>query len=423
MHIRWRSSPFLTGRRWRKRLPEPFTEVPGGVAAPKHFQAAGVSCGLKESGGRDLALIYSETPATAAALFTTNRVVAAPVELSRENVEKGLIRAILINSGNANACTGEQGLRDAREMAEIAAHQLGISPKEILVASTGPIGRLLPMDRVRKGIELAVSSLTPTGGGKAAEAILTTDTRPKEVAVQFEIGERTVTLGGMAKGSGMIAPHLATLLAFITSDIKIEKGCLKTCLQRAVDKSFDMITVDGDTSTNDMVAVLANGAAGNDEVVSGTPGEALFQEALNHVCIELAKMIVKDGEGATKFLEIRIKGAASQEDARKAAMAVANSNLVKTAFFGEDPNWGRIICALGYSGAELHPNRLDLYFGDEQIVKAGSPLEHAQEKLRQILKSPEIVVHANLHIGESEAVVWTCDLSYDYVRINSQYHT
>ena len=404
-------------------MSEPFIEVPGGVTAPRNFQASGVSCGLKESGGKDLALIYSETPATTAALFTTNRVVAAPVELSKENVEEGLVRAILINSGNANACTGEQGLRDAREMAEIAAHQLGISPKEILIASTGPIGRLLPMDRVRKGIELAVRSLTPTGGSEAAEAILTTDTCPKEVAVQFQIGERTVTLGGMAKGSGMIAPHLATLLVFITSDIKIEKGCLKTCLQRAVDKSFNMITVDGDTSTNDMVAVLANGAAGNDEVVSGTPGEVFFQETLDYVCIQLAKMIVKDGEGATKFLEIRIRGAASQEDARKAAMAVANSNLVKTAFFGEDPNWGRIICALGYSGAEVHPSKMDLYFGDEQIVKAGSPLEYDREKLGQILRLPEIVICANLHAGECEAVVWTCDLSYDYVRINSQYHT
>jgi glutamate N-acetyltransferase/amino-acid N-acetyltransferase len=404
-------------------LSEPFFEVPGGVTAPRNFQAAGVSCGLKESGGRDLALIYSKTLTTTAALFTANRVVAAPVELSKENVKWGLVQAILINSGNANACTGEQGLRDVQEMAEITAHQLGISPKEILVASTGPIGRLLPMDRVRKGIERAVSSLSPTGGSEAAEAILTTDTRPKEVAVQFEIGERTVTLGGMAKGSGMIAPRLATLLAFITSDMKIERGCLRACLKRSVDKSFNMITVDGDTSTNDMVAILANGAAGNDEVLSGTLGEALFQEVLNHVCIELAKMIVKDGEGATKFLEIRIRGAASHEDARKAAMAVANSNLVKTAFFGEDPNWGRIICALGYSGAEVYPSKVDLYLGDEQIVKAGSPLECDREKLRQILRLPEIVVYANLHMGESEAVVWTCDLSYDYVRINSQYHT
>lgn len=397
--------------------------VEGGITAPKGFKAAGVSCGIKAGTKKDLALVCSEVPAKAAAVFTTNKMVAPPILLSRKNVSDGIAQAVLINSGNANACTGERGLSDARKMSELAAEALDVPSENVLVASTGVIGVPLPMEKVERGIKEAKVALDVGGHLEAAEAIMTTDTFPKEFAVEFELGGKIVTLGGMAKGSGMIAPNMATMLGFLSTDLVICRTCLKACLVEAVNKSFNMITVDGETSTNDMVVIMANGLAGNEKLVLGEDDLPVFQKALDLVTQKLAKTIVKDGEGITKFLEITIAGAKTFGDAKAAAMAVANSNLVKTAFFGEDANWGRIIAAIGHSGAECDPWKVSIHFNGKKIVENGMVASFDEDDVLGILKGEEIEVLIELGVGRERATVWTCDLSYDYVRINAAYRT
>jgi glutamate N-acetyltransferase / amino-acid N-acetyltransferase len=393
--------------------------VQGGVTSAQGFVASGIHCGIKPQ-RKDLALVFSRVPAAAAGVFTANKVKAAPVVLDMERIRSGQGRAVVLNSGNANACTGEQGMRDAREMAHLTAERLGVSEELVYVCSTGPIGIALPMDAIRRGIPEAVRLLGPDGTS-AAEAILTTDTVSKAVAVQVTIGGQVVTVGGMSKGAGMIHPSMATTLTVLTTDALATPPTLQAMLHRAADQSFNRVTVDGDQSTNDTMLLFANGEAGAPEI-SG-PGEALdgFQAALNAVTLTLAKAVVRDGEGATKLIEVTIAGAASEEDARRAAFAVANSPLVKTAIHGAAPNWGRVMAAIGYSGAEVHPDRVMVQIGPtvvaERGVVAGGPelLERAGEHLA----GQDVRVLVDLGLGRGEASVWTCDLSEEYVKENA----
>lgn len=396
-----------------------------GVTAPKGFKANGIACGIKESGKKDLAIIFSEKPACVAGCFTMNKVQAAPVLVSKEHMKSGIIQALVVNSGNANACTGEEGLKNSVLMTEFTAAELKISPQNILVASTGIIGVQLPIGKIKEGIKDVVKSLSVERGNSknAAEAIMTTDTFSKELSVEFNIDDTLVSIGGIAKGSGMIAPNMATMLCFITTDANIKNNFLENNLKKAVDLSFNMITVDGETSTNDMVIILANGLAGNKEITEGSKEESIFCEALNFLCVELAKMIVKDGEGATKFIEISVENAKSFTDAKNIALSVANSNLVKTAFFGEDANWGRIMAAIGKTEVDINSDLVDIYFEDQQIVKGGMGFLLDEEKVSRILKSKEIKVKIDLKNGRDKAKVWTSDLSYDYVKINADYRT
>ena len=405
----------------------PWTIVEGGsITSVPGFQAAGVHCGLKAEGELDLALVVSGVPCRAAAVFTTNRVQAAPVLWDREAIAVSPegVRAAVINSGCANACTGEQGLRDAEEMARQVALALGVSPHSVLVMSTGVIGPRLDMEKVEAGIVAAVEGLSTEGGHRAAQAIMTTDTHPKEIAVRGRIAGRQVTIAGMCKGAGMIHPQMATLLGLILTDASIAQPLLQQALRQAVEASFNCITVDGDMSTNDTVAVLANGLAGNEELrAESSPGYAEFLEGLTFVATELAKGIVRDGEGSTKFIEVRVQGARTEAEAKQVAMAVANSNLVKTAIYGQDANWGRVICAVGYSGVEVDPGRLSLWFGDLHLVKDGQPYDVDEERAAEILAQDEIVITVDLRQGEAEATVWTCDLTHDYITINAHYRT
>ncbi len=400
-------------------------EVKGGVTAPAGFLAAGVGADIRGTGDgrKDLAVLFSRVPCAAAGTFTTNRVRAACVDLTAERVRQGSLQAVVINAGNANACTGEQGRQDAAEMAALTAKALGLEPEQVAVASTGVIGVPLPMERIRTGIRMVAVSVSAAGGEAAAEAIMTTDTRPKEYAVRVELGGTPVTIGAMAKGSGMIHPNMATMLAFVTTDANVDPAALQTALKAAVDKSFNMITVDGDTSTNDMVLAMANGLARNQRVVLGTTLYESFAEALERVLIHLAKEIARDGEGANKLLEVRVKGAPTVADARKAARAVCGSSLVKTALFGADANWGRVLAALGYSGAEFDPARVDLWVGDVQMMAAGAGLAFDEDAARQVLEQETVVITADLHSGDAEATAWGCDLSYEYVKINGSYRT
>jgi glutamate N-acetyltransferase / amino-acid N-acetyltransferase len=397
--------------------------VQEGVTAPIGFQAAGIHCGVKKA-RKDVALVYTETPAVAAAMFTTNLAVAAPVVVDRKQLEKSqIMRAILVNSGNANACTGERGMADAWTMVKNTAHALGIAESEVLVASTGVIGQYLPMDNITRGIELAVEHLGSDGTG-AAEAIRTTDTFSKEAAVRCMIGGVRVTVGGMAKGSGMIAPNMATMLAFVTTDALITPEVLQSATRQAVDRSFHRISVDGDTSTNDMVGVLANGRAGNPIIDSVTnTGYPAFSQALEHVLVELSKMIVMDGEGATKFVEIRVVSAESEAEAVQAARTVANSSLVKTALNGEDANWGRILAAIGRSGITFDPDKVEIDFGDIPILRSNYQIDFSEEKAKEVLARRDIVITIRLHRGTASAFFWTCDLSKEYVAINANYRT
>lgn len=399
-----------------------FKYVDGGVTAAAGFQASGVKARIKYD-KKDVAVIYSEVPAAAAGVFTTNKVKAAPVLLSMEHLADGSARAVVVNSGYANACTGDDGMAIAREMAAVTAQGLKIKPSEVIVASTGVIGQQIPMDRLIPGITLAIGALSAAGGGDAAEAIMTTDTVPKEAAVQFQLAGRTVTIGGIAKGSGMINPNMATMLSFLTSDADIAPDMLKKALKYAADRSFNMVTVDGDTSTNDTLVILANGMAGNARIEREDENFAAFRDALLEVCAALAKMIARDGEGATKFVEIQVLNAASFEDGKAVAMAVANSNLVKTAIFGEDANWGRIICAVGYSGVSIDPGKIDIFLGDEKMAENGSGLIFSEDRAKQILQGREVTITIDLHLGETNVTAWTCDFSYDYVKINADYRT
>lgn len=394
------------------------------ITAPKGFKAAGVKAGIKKSGKEDLAIIYSTVPAAGAAVFTTNVMAAAPVIVSKRNIAGGKVSAIVVNAGCANACTGDVGIKNAEAMVHQTASLLGVEDSQVLVASTGIIGVDLPMDKVEKGIQKAVNNLSVDDRNKARLAIMTTDTFPKSVAIDFMFGETKITMAGMAKGSGMIHPNMATMLGFITTDAAITPELLQKALNDAVNVSFNMITVDGDTSTNDMVAVMANGLAGNKLIDSPDMPEYInFSIALRELCIALAKMIARDGEGATKFLEINVKGAISFDDAKKTAMAIAKSPLVKTAFFGQDPNWGRVICAVGYSGANVVPEKTSLFIGNVKLVEGGLPQRYDEDVLRAVMSAHDIEVTVDLGLGEAEATVWTCDLSYEYVKINGEYHT
>ena len=396
-------------------------EVPGGVTASCGFEASGVRCGIK-SRGLDLALIYSVAPAAAAGVFTTNRFQAAPVLVTSDRVGREPIHGVIINSGNANACTGPQGYRDALRMADLTAEALGVPKRSVLVCSTGVIGRPLPMGKLSSGIKQAAAALDPEGGSAAAQAIMTTDTRPKSVAVEFELDGRPVRVGGMAKGAGMIAPNMATLLAFITTDASLSPGLLQSRLGDAVKRSFHRVSVDGDTSTNDTVLLLANRQA---EAARITPQHGLsrFREALNHVCTHLAREIVRDAEGASRMIEVRVRGAASDSDARRIARTIAESPLVKTAIAGGDPNWGRVLAAAGRAGVSFVPGLVDLSLGTVQVVRGGAVSQHRASAARAAANASEVRITLDLNAGDREAVMWTCDLTQDYVRINAEYHT
>ncbi|KAF1085173.1 Arginine biosynthesis bifunctional protein ArgJ [Sporotomaculum syntrophicum] len=399
-----------------------YVEIAGGITSPLGFTAAGAVGAIKYE-RKDVALVYSDREAAAAGVFTTNIVKAAPVLLTMEHIKDGKARAVVANSGNANACVGPQGLEDARAMAGEAAQQLGLAAEQVLVASTGVIGQPLPMDRVLSGVRQAAAQLSREGGHDAAIAIMTTDTVAKEAAVTVELGGVQVTIGGMAKGSGMIHPNMATMLCFITTDAAINSDLLHQALTGAVERTFNMITVDGDTSTNDMVLVLANGAAGNRPISGEDADYAAFGAALEAVCRKLAIACAADGEGATRLLEVRVHGAATRQDARLVARAVASSSLVKAAVFGKDANWGRIICAAGYSGASFNPDVVDIFVGDIQVAKNGGALAFNEEKATGMLSGRQVIFTIDLHNGEHSATAWGCDLTYDYVRINGSYRT
>lgn len=399
-------------------------EIQGGITAPKGFKAAGVKAGIKKSGKEDVAALYSTVPASVAAMFTTNTMAAAPVIVSKRTVAKGKAQAVIVNSGCANACTGEQGLVDAQAMAHMTASLLGLEDDEVIVASTGVIGVNLPMGKVAEGIKKAVGELSEHGHDNAIQAIMTTDTFAKECSYEFMLEGVPVHIGAMAKGAGMIHPNMATMLTFITTDAAIASPVLQQALKEAADVSFHMLSVDGDTSTNDMVAVLANGLAENKMIDSAdSEGYKTFSAVLKEVCIFLAKKIVQDGEGATKFLEINIHGAKTFADAKQAGMTIAKSPLVKTAFFGEDPNWGRILCAVGYSGIGAEPGKTSLAIGGITIVKDGLGASYEEHALRKVMAAKDIVIDVNLGQGDADATVWTCDFSYEYVKINGEYHT
>lgn len=400
----------------------------GSVTSPAEYVAAATACGLKVSGNLDLALVYSERDCRVAAVFTQNQVVAAPVIVNRRTLAGGrtAIRGVVANAGIANACTGAQGVANTRTMQKIAAASLGCDPEQILVLSTGVIGVQLPMDRVRAGIVAAARKLSPAHGCLAAEAIMTTDTRPKHLAVQVELPEGTVTIGGMAKGAGMIHPNMATLLALITTDADIAPARLQSLLHTAVNRSFNRISVDGDTSTNDTVLLLANGASG--VTIADGESSARFADGLCHVCTELAKMIVADGEGATKFVTIHVSGAQTETEAYAVAGSIATSPLVKTAFAGSDPNWGRILAAAGRAGVAFDQNALSLWIGVEtpgelQLVAQGTPVAYREADAAAVLARPSFMIQLDLGQGKAETTMWTTDLTQGYVRINADYRT
>lgn len=394
-----------------------------GVTFAKGFTAAGVKAGIKKSGNLDVAVIYTKTQAVVAGTFTQNKVAAAPVYVSKEVVATGTAHAIVANAGCANACTGQQGLDDAHKMAQIAADELGINADDVIVGSTGVIGVSLPMDKLEAGIKDAVANLSADGSGNAGRAIITTDTHSKSVTCEFELSGKTVRMGAIAKGSGMIRPNMATMLCYITTDIAIDQALLQKAVSGCVEKSFNMISVDGDMSTNDMVIVLANGEANNAKITEENADYQIFFDKLMMLCTELAKQIAADGEGASKFLTINVKGAKSFADAKTVGMAIANSPLVKTAFFGEDPNWGRVICAVGYSGADMVPEKTVVKFGGITIFANGTGATYDEKALAHVMKEKDIVIDIELNMGQEDATVWSCDLSYEYVKINGEYHT
>ena len=400
--------------------------VKGGVCSAKGFRAAGVAAEIKYKGRNDVALIVADEPCAAAAVFTTNKVAAAPVLYDREIVKGGKIQAILANSGCANACTGELGLRDAKLSALVTAGELGISPKHVLVASTGVIGRPLPMDRLLAGMKAAVKKLgrTPAHGLAAEKAVMTPDTKPTQACATVRIGGKTVTVGGMSKGSGMIEPNMATMLGFITTDAAVTPAMLRRALYLAINKSFNRLVVDGDESTNDSVFLLASGKAGNAAITKAGRDFDAFREALEAVCISLAKQMAPDGEGATKFVTVTVKGAKSEKDAARAARAVAKSPLAKTSWFGRDPNWGRVLAAVGYSGADVVDMRAEVFYDRVWAFRCGKVADAAQlKKLAKVLKKDAFEVVVDLHLGKGESSVYTCDFSLDYVHINADYTT
>jgi glutamate N-acetyltransferase/amino-acid N-acetyltransferase len=388
----------------------------------KGFSFSGVAAGLKKNGQKDLGLIYSEVPASVAGVFTKNKVQAAPVLLDRERVKKGVCRAVIANSGSANCCTGDQGMKDAISEARLAAEGLNISEELILVASTGVIGKPLALDKIEAAVPELVKSLYSDGIKYFAAAIMTTDTVPKIVSKSGEIGGKVFSMTGVAKGAGMICPDMATMLCFVCTDAAVSPEFLKEALASSVDKSFNRITIDGDTSTNDTVLLMANGMSG--AKIKNSSDKKYFAGLLDEVLMTLAKMVVKDGEGATKLVDIIVKGAASQDDAEKIAKTVANSNLVKTALFGEDANWGRIFAAAGRSGVEFDTGVVDIFFDDVMIVKNGMSCgDKAEAKATKVLKKPEFALTVDLKAGDGKASVLTCDFSIDYVKINADYRS
>jgi len=388
------------------------------------YKAWGIHCGIKKTDKKDLAIIYSEREASVAGVFTKNRVKAACVQLDMARVKSGKGQAIIANSGCANACTGKRGFADARATAEHLAGEFGIKPDSVLVASTGVIGEFLPMPKIATGVTTAAGLLSPTGWEQAAEAIMTTDMYPKLAIVQEEIGGKTITVGGMAKGSGMIHPDMATMLCFVVTDAALSAPLLKKALLASTDRSFNNITVDGDTSTNDMTLCMANGAAGNKKIAPGSKDFKKFQACLDTIMQSLAKQVVRDGEGATKFVEVEVRNAKSPVEAKRAAMTVAKSSLVKTALFGEDANWGRIMAALGYAGVDLDEGRTDIYIGKIKLVEKGLGQGKAAERDATLgLKQRDVQIIIDLHKGKGNATIWTCDMSYEYVKINAAYRS
>ena len=396
----------------------------GGVTAVPGILAGGVAAGVKPSGKKDLALIHSPTPARSAAVFTSNQVKGAPVLVSMEHARAGLAQAIVASSGCSNVCTGEQGVRDAREMTKTVGELLRVPAQRVLVAATGVIGVPLPMDKIRTALPKLVKALSPQGGRAAAEAVMTTDTRIKEAALRVEVNGRPVTMGALAKGVGMIEPHMATMFCFVTTDAVIGREALGTVTRRAVDRSFNRITVDGDQSTSDTVAVMANGLAENGTLEPGSRGLRQFSAALEALMAKLARMLVDDGEGVTKLVTVAVTGAVSRRDALTAARSVANSPLVKTAINGCDPNWGRIMMALGKSAAKVEQDRVRIAFGDHVIADRGVLKDGVRlERVREIMGEREYTIAIDLGLGRGEERVWTCDLSEEYVRINAKYTT
>ncbi len=401
-------------------------ELSGGVLTPLGFKGAGAHCGIKTKAGvPDIGIIFSDTPASAAGVFTTNQIKAAPVRVSREHIRSGIARAIVVNSGNANACTGKSGLHDAAAMAALTAARLKVSAQTVLVASTGIIGHTLPMRKVRSGIEKVSRSLgrTPKHDAAITRAIMTTDTFSKQAAVSVNLGGSTARVAGIAKGAGMIAPRMATMLCFVTTDAAITPALLRRAVQRAAGLSFNRITVDGHTSTNDTFLVLANGQAGNRLISKAGRAFRSFCEALNAVAVKLAQMIVKDGEGATKFVEVAVQHAPTTAAAERMARAIAESPLVKTALNGGDPNWGRIVSAAGYAGVNLDERRMRLSINGLTVYRAGVPAAPNLKRLSAEMRKPRIAIALDCGNGRAEATFWTCDLSHEYVTINAEYHT
>ena len=406
--------------------------IEGSVTAAKGFRAAGNAVGVKGAitEKKDLAIIVSDVPAVAAGAFTTNVVKATSVTRNMKIMEgKGKINAVVANSGNANACTGEEGIKSNEKMAQCLADILGVDSSTVLTASTGVIGAVFPIDTITKGIKATFPMLgyDRNNALMAAEAIMTTDTYSKEVAVEFDLGGKTVHLGGMAKGSGMICPNMATMLSFITTDTAISQELLNKALKEDIKSTYNMVSVDGDTSTNDTVVVLANGLAGNEEIVSEGKDYDAFKEALHYVNERLAKNLVRDGEGATKFMEVNVTGAATEADAKTMAKSVVKSSLFKAAVFGEDANWGRVLCAMGYSGVKFDPQKVDIVFasnaGEILLMDNGTPIVFDEDKAKTILSEKEIQVNIKISEGNAKATAWGCDLSYEYVKINGDYRS
>ena len=405
-------------------------QVKGGVTAAKGFEAASTAAGIKYKDRKDMAMIFSKTPCDVAGTFTTNLVKAAPVKWDQEEVAKRkCAHAVVVNAGIANACTGDEGMGYCKETADCAAELLDISSDSVLVASTGVIGKQLPMDRIKNGVKNMVPELKDSleAGHEAALSIMTTDTKEKEIAVEIELSGKTVTIGGMCKGSGMIHPNMCTMLSFVTTDAKISKQMLQEALSEDVKDTYNMISVDGDTSTNDTCLLLANGEAGNEEIITKNDDYIKFKEALNFVNTTLAKKMAGDGEGATALFEVKVVHALEKEQAKVLSKAVITSNLTKAAIYGHDANWGRILCAMGYSGAEFDPEKVDLYFesknGSIQIIENGVALDYSEEEATKILSADEVTAIADLKLGEAEATAWGCDLTYDYIKINADYRS
>ena len=401
--------------------------IEGGVTAAQGFVAGGIHCGVRKNKSKpDLAMIYSEKPCVAAAVYTQNLVKGAPILVTQKNIADGAAKAVICNSGNANTCNAD-GEEKAQAMCDLTAQALGIAPQDVVVASTGVIGQVLPIEPIAAGIPELVKALSADGSHAAATAIMTTDTIAKEAAAEVEIGGKTVKVGGISKGSGMIHPNMATMLCFVTTDCAISPAMLDKAIHQVTEKTFNMISVDGDTSTNDTFAILANGAAGNPEITAPGPDYDAFAQALEAVCRQLSKLMAGDGEGATKLLVCRVDGAADLEMARTVSKSVICSTLFKAAMFGADANWGRVLCAIGYSGAAVDVNKIDVSFrsakGQVDVCQNGAGIPFSEEKASQVLSEHEIEILVHLHLGEASAEAYGCDLTYDYVKINGDYRT